>query len=516
MNLNVVLAGREAHGWQLLLEQIGLPLTDGPSGIWEDHKVLILPEGNEAISGGRVLEFIGSGGGVLCSANSFEKMTGVASRGDYIRWLGDGNDPIFGTIGPVDLFKECRFSSHANCLNSTHSQTSFVGPYGRGFVVVLPFDAGMIYADDRSMRKSFYASQRRLPHERVATVSRNGVREIVTRALEILYHHQGLPFVHKWYYPEQVSSLFGIRIDTDYAARADIVRLYEVLRDRRVPATWFIDLKSHVALLEYFKGMTGHELALHCYEHSTYPDAVSNARNIAEGLRILRDAEIQPDGFAAPFGIWHEQIGTAIRESGFAYSSEFSYDYDNLPSFPLLGNAATGVLQVPIHPISIGSLRRQGFNQNQMKSYFASTMGRNSQHHRPVFFYHHPRDGNEPVLHSIIDEAQRRDLKVLTLGEYARWWKQRTLWRPTFEIDGDVIRTSASTRGDVWMHLTLPDGREGWTAPKNELRLSELQWKEKAVVEPLPPDYRRIYQFNPWIYVNRVEDRLSRFALFQK
>ena len=54
----------------------------------------------------------------------------------------------------------------------------------------------------------------------------------------------------------------------------------------------------------------------------------------AKRKQLLRNSGFRMQGFAAPFGTWNDELGRAIVDCGFEYSSEFSYDYDNLPSLP--------------------------------------------------------------------------------------------------------------------------------------------------------------------------------------
>ena len=73
------------------------------------------------------------------------------------------------------------------------------------------------------------------------------------------------------------------------------------------------------------------------------------------------------------FGQLYNPVGGSIRvefeDMDFEYSSEFTLDYDDLPFFPYLKDGFSKVLQIPIHPISLGRLRRSHFSKNEMLKY---------------------------------------------------------------------------------------------------------------------------------------------------
>jgi len=301
--------------------------------------------------------------------------------------------------------------------------------------------------------------------------------------------------------------LFIFRIDTDYASKEAIEKLYSICEWNSIPATWFIDVKSQEKYLDVFKLISNHETALHCYEHRTYPDVESNMSNILKAQEILMKAGIKAAGFAAPFGTWNQGIRDAIVQAGFEYSSEFSYDYDNLPSFPLKENEVSGALQVPVHPVSIGSLKRQGFTRDEMIAYFRSVIAQKEAVHDPMFIYHHPNDGNGEVITSLFEYALERKMRAVTMLEYARWWKQRNECSVLAEYDkGNILFSSAAAIPDLKVRLTNADGKETFIQPAGSVLESALEWKNKPTPVPLPDDIERVTKFNPWVPLIRFED----------
>jgi hypothetical protein len=221
-------------------------------------------------------------------------------------------------------------------------------------------------------------------------VSRGEIFQLCHHALEYLHHCRSLPYVHLWYFPEMAPNILAFRIDTDGAARYDVDALYDVLSNAGVAGTWFLDVAAHEPWLPHFATLAGQELGVHCYEHRIEGDPDRQCAQWGRALAMMRHAGFAPQGLAAPFGAWNPGLGSAIDWLGLLYSSEFSYAYDTLPLVPEDVDRAFKTLQVPIHPISIGSLRRTAATSKQMVDYYRSTIGAHWTRDIPLFFYHHP------------------------------------------------------------------------------------------------------------------------------
>jgi hypothetical protein len=335
----------------------------------------------------------------------------------------------------------------------------------------------------------------------------------MTRALELSHHQRGLPFLHSWYYPGVDSNIFSFRIDTDYADLNDLELLYEVLKKHHIHATWFVDVKSQEHILSFFKKIQteGQEIGVHCYEHTTFDDYEKNAENVALAKQRLAEAGIQPAGFAAPFGKWNRNLSRAVKTHGFEYSSEFSYDYDNFPGYPVSEEKYEPALQIPIHPISIGSLRRQGFSKNEMAAYFDDVVKNKLDRCEPLFFYHHPKNHHSEVLEHLFQVVRQHQLQNMTMAEFARWWKIRAAVRfSAFLKERNIHIKDMMPTENTALRISRESNTESIVSPQSVLNLDRVVWKKKPVVT-LPSDIRRIRKFNPWIPLNRIENYLHSF-----
>jgi predicted deacetylase len=517
MRIHVGILGADP-GWRILLRQEGIPhsrLTGSASAAEISAMAVsggISPEDLEIVR-----SFLAGGGALLCPGSVFGPLSGGRTKRSFIRHLlGDESGRVFNPE-LTDLFTEGEIPVNANSLRSgSGTPSAYVGEFGGGHVVVLPFDPAALANDRRVATKSFYAVNRRLPFERVSLVSKGGLLRIVSRALTILHHRRGLPYVHRWYYPSDRQSLFAFRIDTDYAARPEVEALRDLARASKIPLTWFVDVGSQKDFLSLFGEMAGDEngdeVGVHCFHHRAYPDPAAHAENIRKAVRAFESAGLRARSYAAPYGLWSERLAEAVEQFKFVYSSEFSYDYDDLPSVPHLPAGFISTLQVPVHPISIGSLRRQGFREEEMTAYYRALIDRKIQAREPVFLYHHPKNAHPRVLEKVFEMIHERGLEKVRMIDFASWWMRRGSDECQISIEGSSVRVGREAAADSpvpWLHIIRPDGMEAFTEPGSGVELDSLDWKAPPAWPPLPSDIGRTRRFNPWIPIIRAQDKTT-------
>ncbi|MEK9139126.1 MAG: hypothetical protein AAB393_18555, partial [Bacteroidota bacterium] len=376
----------------------------------------------------------------------------------------------------------------------------------------LPFDVEQMFYDSRAASKNFYFTRERLPAERVSLVSKGEMHHLVHRALEYLHHARGLPYAHLWYFPDGQRNLFAFRVDTDAAAQKDIDGLYRIAREHSISMSWYLDVKSHEPWLNHFSYMVNQEIGLHCYEHQTYEIYELNAKNMEAGLHAMRSHGLNPKGFAAPFGIWNTGLARAIDEHGFEYSSEFSYAYDTLPMYPADNGTLFSALQVPIHPISIGSLRRVGYSEEQMTSYYRMCVDQKLARCEPLFFYHHPTHRGYNIVEHLFQYVQEKGIGGTTLGDFASWWKKRAVSPLSLHLEGSMVRVELPDAFDASVHvrLTNASGYEAIVRPQTLLDLSSLVWTKSAPMPEVPSDIRRLRDFDPRATLGNLYNTLIR------
>ncbi|MBI5214189.1 MAG: polysaccharide deacetylase family protein [Ignavibacteriae bacterium] len=496
-------------GWSGLLKQIGLPFRIISSNFENvEFSAIITGDVLDEASIERIQSYAKSGGSLLLSSRSFKQLSGVEAQTKTISYLFPRQDSLFSEIGLLDIFSECMIPSNANDLHSVDGKpTCFIGKWNGANVFVLPFDAGCLFTENRTTDKSFYSPYPRLPFERVSLVSKHSLRKFVTTSLEYLFHQRNLPFVHLSHYPGINQSLFAFRIDTDYAGGDEINKLYALSRKYQVPFTWFVDVKSQQDILSSFAEMENQEIGIHCFEHQTYEEYQANYDNILKAKQLFESNNINAKGFAAPFGKWNQELGQAIRDLGFEYSSEFSYDYDNYPSYPFFGNEESTVLQVPIHPISIGTLKRLGYSDEIMIKYFQFVIEQKYRAREPIILYHHPKDGHEKVLECIFEHIKHLDISTVRFIDYATWWKKRVAQQLNIDLHEHVLSMYCSDENtNDRIRITRKNETESMCEVQSLIPLDELRWQLTPEVHPFPNNYLRIRKYNPWISFIHLQD----------
>ncbi len=507
MDLKIGFVGN-SHGWIQILNQIGIKfdiLEEVSNNLLLQYPVVVLSEFTNENDVAKVKSYVETGGSLLCSTGIFYgKNTAKNLKDNYVKYLVPDNIGYFNIGDYIDLWRKIKYSDFAEHLklNSSEYTLSDIN-YGDGKVILLPFDPGSLYEDTDSKDKSFYSFKNRLPHERVSKISKGPVRRLVNNALEYLFHSQNLLFCHKWYFPSDEKNIFLFRVDTDMGTPRNVIDIYKLASDHEVPVSWFIDVKSQKKNLDLYREMKNHELALHCFEHKRFKKMKEFRSDLKTAIEYFYKYGIYPEGYAVVYGKWNQEIALMIHDFNFAYSSEFGFDYDNLPSFDKYMN-----FQIPIHPICVGNLKRQGYSTTDMIRYFDMVIQKKISVQEPLVFYHHPNDENIEVIHFIFNKIKNLQIPSYSFINFAKWWKKRIKENYSAKLDGDTLSIQLQESSNYFLRLTNKNNQEVFIGNSGTYNLEQLNWKTKPTPVELPRDYRKIYRFNIWKIINKIEDMI--------
>jgi hypothetical protein len=515
MNIRIGLLGVSA-GWEELLRQEGVPYAriEAEEIAPEEFSAVIACRALTVPEREAVRSFLRSGGALCGYVGYLAGVVESAGREFTLHYLwGERHDRLRG-ISLLDVESLALLPREANCLRTDDNHFGvFAGECEGGISVITPFDPGMVMEDFRSVERYFPAEPERLPSERVSRVSRGQLLHFVHSALEFLHHQRGLFYVRLDSVPAGVENVFAFRVDTDGGTRSEIDELYRIARGFRKGFSWFLDVGSHRDWLDRFAAMEGQEIGVHCFEHRVFLDLKKDLENIRRAKSAMAGAGLTANAFAAPFGFWSPDLGRIIDGEGFSYSSEFGLAYDTMPFVPVIGNVRFGTLQVPVHPVSVGNLRRIGYSATQMTAYYTRVMERKMRYREPLFFYHHPGHHAWEVVERICTMASLPTVRSLTLGEYAAWWKRRSGCNPHALVIGDTIETRLETTHppvpDLAFRVSRAGGEVAAIAPGIPAVEKELKWI-KASAPGIPADVRRIREFDLRGEIGRQFTRIQR------
>lgn len=456
-------------GWQIILDQIGVNycqiLQNKPIDP-NDYSLLVI--NSDDIE----LEFLNkwsaAGGAILWEALAYCSLNNIHSKTRFLKSILPKFEYKF--LGIIDFY--CKFTFPLD--DSLIIKDQKLGITRKELNIVLPFSLNNLILDDRKMRKRFYAKRDELPSELVNKVSKGRIRILVQSLMEELHHKQKLPFVHKWYFPKKAKSVFIFRVDTDFCNSEDASMIFETCEKQNINGSWFLDTESEDKIENTYLKFVSQELGLHCDTHIVFEDFENNLINLQNGLNKLNKFKINPKGFAAPYGQWNCNLGKAVEFLDFHYSTEFSLDYDNLPFYPFVDDHFSKVLQLPIHPISPGRLRRSHFSSEEMKIYFREVTNRCINMKIPVIIYHHPHHQLVEILDEYFAYINQIKLPKITMLEYTNWWEKRNLTQSKIKYDGkNLIAEDADM--EMFYRISTSDGEKIISLDKPVEANSELQ-----------------------------------------
>ncbi|MFO7890973.1 MAG: polysaccharide deacetylase family protein [bacterium] len=448
--------------WKLILQQIGISFSkaDITKTIPQnEYAVLIVSTKNAVKNKKNILHYLHNGGSLLIEADIAKQLLDEKIKHVHIKYLY--SDKTFLTAIPCDLHRKSSVASHAQHVEDQRGRKSIaVKKADKGTALILPVELLSSLLNYKIQRKKFPSEfEDRNPSERVSKVSKEAIFYLIHNCLQYLFHIRNLPFIHLWFFPDGAKSQFSFRVDTDFSSKQEVKNLYQVCRKNSVPATWFVEVKSQANWINIYREMENQEIGYHCYRHRIYPTLEENRKDFKQGLHIIKQFDIKPKGYAAPYGEWNPTLAQVAEEFGFKYSSEFGLAYDEIPFFPYLGKSFSRVLQIPIHPISVGSLRRARHTRENILNYYLKIMEVKRAVYQPIIFYHHPLHGYFDVFDIIFQNVMQKNIPVISLGKYSDWWRKRNeiTWDAEF-IDEKLYLHSFNTDSSVWIRASLSNG----------------------------------------------------------
>ena len=479
MELKVGVFGSQP-GWEIILNQEGITYEKimlqnriDP----ENYAVLIVPSSITSDEENIISNYLKTGGSVIFEAKSYAAIYRKKLKTKKVSYLIAGDKSHYSDVGLIDINSEMQIVHDKSLVFFDTNLHIVFKNVGKGMLIVLPFDINSLILNYESVRKKFFFMRKELPSEIVSSVSKGKIRRIVTLSLAYLFNSRKLPFVHLWYYPDNVKNAFLFRIDTDFCNANDANSLWEICRRYHVNGSWFVDTASDEMLSKVYKSMEqDQEIGLHCFRHIIFNNFRKDYENINLGLSKLKENNIATSGFVSPYGDWNPQLGKIYEELNFKYSSEFCLDYDNLPFYPNFDNRFSKVLQIPVHPISPGRLRRSHFSESEMIQYYFYMIEHKKMLMEPIIFYHHPSHQKFNVIEKLFMKIDEQNIWKTNFTRFADWWKKRSKIKLQQKLVGDKI-ISENIEENVFIRIII-DNNYAIVKFNKEIPLRSLDWEK--------------------------------------
>ncbi|MEX0723943.1 MAG: polysaccharide deacetylase family protein [Gracilimonas sp.] len=407
--------------WKNILIELGVWFEEAAytDTFYTDYSLIILNKKPNGKQFSQLKGYVESGGSVLELKDLHSFFTKREVKRSFKKTLiNRTSNPAFDHIPFLDLNDEAVTHRDSSLFDGlVHFKA-----HEKGCLGFIGADIPALIQSTEYKRKRFYARNLSCPDEIVSKVSKHELMDVFRSVLAELHFKRGLPFIHKWTSPNQ-KPVFCFRIDSDFGDRKSVWNLYHVLDKHNIKATWFLHTGAHEDWLSEFKSLENQEIAFHGYKHGASNKLNRIQSNIKKGFDLLESEKFDIDGFCAPYGIWNKALEKALSQFNFSYTSEFTFKYDGFPTY-VSGEKEN--LQIPIHPICTGSLKRRKYTEVEMTNYFKQVLNYKSARFEPVIFYHHPLQPGLNVIEDILGQIMQQEFVNLTFSEFAQFWRNRT------------------------------------------------------------------------------------------
>lgn len=495
-------------GWQSVLQQIGVPHEEITSGSEIEPTAFstIIINRNVTNSELAVIQSYAADGGALIDTGfCIHKLMSGTYLKKYSTYLWK-NESLFNTFPfIIDIYSQTLRFSSAQYLQGTVG----INAYRNGTVCFLGLNPDTILFDARSCVKQFYRPHGRFPTEEVSKTDKGYFTRLIFLLLRHIHIRRNIPFVHKWFFPNGEKNVFLFRIDSDYGSKQQILKWHSLAEQHAIRNTWFLHTGAHEKWLRQFSEFSGHELAVHGHKHITTSNPKVLRSNINNASTLLSKNAISPEGYAAPYGLWSEAVNTICSDNRFLYSSEFSYGYDALPFYPVIGKKRSSVLQVPIHPICINSLINAKADEKDMVSYFVSRIHSCISEMTPCVLYDHVLHDRTAILEEIFSVIRSQELRCLTFSQYAKWWINRSESSASISWDNSDTLLIDSTGKECFYCVWPDEDSYILTKGENKNTISSLDKQKVRISHAVSlEEQKRTRKFNLRVRKNALLNKL--------
>jgi hypothetical protein len=286
-----------------------------------------------------------------------------------------------------------------------------------------------------------------------------------------------------------LKNAFCLRIDADEFSKESFSSYYDVFKEYNRAITIFFNVNS-------FKNAASHilkckdlgtDIQSHGYYHFTYSGYFYNRHNINIAKNFFESLGLKTKGFAAPMGKWNWRLMRALEDEGYTYSSDFSYDYMGLPSFPSSGAKKSGILEIPIFPVAPELFfQAKVYSSQEVLRYYKGAIDEMIRCGLPVIIYAHtsvqypqvPELLNKLCLYAL----KELGLSPMNMSKIADTWIKESADKPKIALKSPRLEY-------MGREVSLPFYKKYRRSLRELLELERLALAKELIFRGLIPGY---------------------------
>ena len=188
--------------------------------------------------------------------------------------------------------------------------------------------------------------------ERIASIDKQKIASALRVILKEAMNMAGYPYLSLWYYPDGAKNIFAYSIDGDGLLTEGVNNLIEVSKQTDTKFVFYINKElcgSDPELKEKLIRISENNiLASHGAVHNAHDSYEDNIKDISEHEEWMNSVGVPfVKSYASPRGMYCQNLGIALKDSGFRHSRDFGYAIDDYPYYPLNEGVDEVPLQIP-------------------------------------------------------------------------------------------------------------------------------------------------------------------------
>ncbi len=326
--------------------------------------------------------------------------------------------------------------------------------YGKGMIFAITGDlSNLLFMHGNNLRRFSKYSE---ITERTTVVDKREVSDVLYNVIKEAHRVLDIPLFTLSYYPKRERTVFMVRIDVDGVFKENVGYLSNVCVENGVKGSFFVNKDMCLKEKEYLKSISDiHDIGNHGVVHNVFDTYEENYENIKNCESWVKEqVGVFKKMFIAPRGMYNDQLGQALLDNGYTFSSDFGYIIDGYPQFTLIDGKQSNLLQIPCNAFCVGrgviyyeDMGKQITDEEIIK-YYKDMIDEKIQTKEPIIIYGHPKEFGKRyhILDKVIKYLKEKDIKSLTMLEFEQWWRRR------HEVEVEVVFNSAEKEYEVTLN----------------------------------------------------------------